>query len=269
MNNYFSVAIGILASIGCAVFGLYANDEKRKTWAKRMVIFLMVLSTFLLIFGLVEDTKKQKKLKEEKSFSIIACKNYYDEENYGLAYECLKNIGVDDPKAKLIFGYFLIRGIGTEQDIEKGIEYYKSSMDSGEKNAESCLVVAALKYLNDASKIEIIKCAYDNGNETAVRYIDELEFRRNAWTENSTSDNNSTIWDLPEEEILEILDSDKGIWVSSNKTYAISVSTASTPYFTRRFLYNVGMNSVYEESVFIPSLPEWLNEVEEEKVWSN
>ncbi len=36
-------------------------------------------------------------------------------------------------------------------------------------------------------------------------------------------------------------------WVCSNKTYTTSVSTSSTPTFTRRFLYQIGTSRVYEE----------------------
>ena len=36
-------------------------------------------------------------------------------------------------------------------------------------------------------------------------------------------------------------------WVCSNKTYTTSVSTISTPTFTRRFLYQIGNSRVYEE----------------------
>ena len=36
-------------------------------------------------------------------------------------------------------------------------------------------------------------------------------------------------------------------WVCSNKTYTTSMSTSSTPTFTRRFLYQIGTSRVYEE----------------------
>ena len=36
-------------------------------------------------------------------------------------------------------------------------------------------------------------------------------------------------------------------WVCSNKTYTTAMSTTSTPTFTRRYLYMVGLNRVYEE----------------------
>ena len=36
-------------------------------------------------------------------------------------------------------------------------------------------------------------------------------------------------------------------WVCSNKTYTTSMSTSSTPTFTRKFLYQIGTSRVYEE----------------------
>ena len=252
MNNYFSIAIGVFVSyllsmpiwgtdstlLGIPIDNRYASREAYRVSWKDIIIVLIII--FFVGAGIYHQTKQSELQNENNELFVDICRSHYENQNYGLAIETLRPHLAENAKAKLIYGYFLIQGEYSTRDIEKGMEYYKNAMDEGVENAESCLVVAAVKHLgNDHRKVDIIRHAYENGNSLAVSYIDDLILRgyyydySRCYIDESGSvvvvnpkmtdlqvTGAEELWDLPLETIIKILHRDAEKWSIEKKLYS-------------------------------------------------
>lgn len=218
---------------------------------------------YVLIWGLIAGTIVSfffgwRQSQEEKNLFKETCQIHFEDGNYGLAREAILNRGLDDSTAQLLYGFLLTNGYGSPADPEKGWEYYYKAYMADEPKAEDCLVVSSIKHFHDDRVIEVFKRAYSRGNAVAIKYLHHLLQEQSA---DCSDYDESSIWNLSDDELLSFLTFEQAKWSVSTRSYKISMPVSSTPSFSRKYLYSVGEDRIYEESLLISErFPEFFSE---------
>lgn len=219
---------------------------------------------YVLIWGLIAGTIVSfffgwRQSQEEKNLFKETCQIHFEDGNYGLARGAILNRGLDDSTAQLLYGFLLTNGYGRPADPEKGWEYYCKAYMAGEPKAEDCLVVSSIKHFHDDRVTEVFKRAYNGGNAIAIKYLQHLLQEQGA---DYSDYDESSIWNLSDDELLSFLTFEQAKWIVSRRTYSISMPVSSTPSFSRKYLYSVGEDRMYyEEALLIPErFPEFFSE---------
>lgn len=239
------------------------RDENRKKICLISGIIAFVLA-ILYLSNLYIGIRNDEAAKETRAtmFQSI-CQQYFAREDYSRAVDTLLKYGAEDAASCMIYAYFLANGYGVEKNIPLSIQYYTIAKNMGEPRAETNMVVSVIRNCPSKEKIVVLKDAYQAGNEMAIQYIDYVVQSWNSNPETMKAPlSTESIWDLDEKDLLTVLNGPFFFWVCSNKTYTTAMSTTSTPTFTRRYLYMLGTNRVYEECSLIvnDSFPDWLQE---------
>lgn len=235
--------------------------EWLQKYEKELTACLMIVLVLAGICFVCHVYGNRSVQKEVDHVFLSTCKEFFEHEEYAHILKMVKDDKFESAESCMVYAYCLAYGYGVDQDIPLSIEYYKKANDKGATDAISNMVVSVVKNCHTEVKIDAVKYAFDSGNEMAVKYVDYVV---SSWNAKSADPNvkitSAEIWNLEKNVLLELLNGPHYRWVCSNKTYATSVSTLSTPSFTRRFLYQIGTDSVYEECSLVvdDSFPSWL-----------
>lgn len=261
MSILIELFLTIASFIGDTLISLHMEwlQKYEKELAAALLIIL-VLAGICFVWHCHSERNIQK---EVDHVFLSTCKEFFEHQEYAHILEMVKNDKFESAESCMVYAYCLAYGYGVEKNIPMSIEYYKKANDKGSVEAISNMVVSVVKNCHSSEKINAIKCAYDAGNEMAIRYVDHVVRSWNTNPDNvGCAINVKNIWSLDEEKQIEILNGPYYRWICSNQTYKTSVSTSSTPSFTRKFLYQDGENRVYEECYLIVDndFPNWLQE---------
>lgn len=242
----------IMMAIGTCVLGVIGSEyiklreqSKMRFCALVASLMLILLSIFLFSWRSHSEDKIQK---NENVLFAEGCKTQLAAGNYTEVVSLLMSHGLNDSKANMIFGYLLCNGYGVEQNVAEGIKHYIEAHHSGEENAYDNMLISLIKNCTTDEKTDIIRKAYQEGNTIAINYtnfiVDGLHSDPASGHSQIMPDE---LWGLDDQVLKNILNEPVYTWVGSNVSYNVSMSTASTPNFTRRYLYQTGTTRVYEE----------------------
>ena len=240
-------------------------DELQK-YEKELTAALIIVLVLAAIFFVCHFCSKQSTQTEVSRVFLATCKEYFDHKQYANILDLVRDDKFESAESCMVYAYCLAYGYGVDENIPLSIEYYKKANDKGAADAISNMVVSVVKNCHTEAKIDAVKYAFDAGNEMAIQYVDYVVSSWNAKSEDPNCKITSTdIWSLDKNVLLELLNGPHYRWVGANVTYSTSVSTISTETFTRRFLYQIGTDRVYEECQLVVSddFPNWL----QEKIW--
>lgn len=252
----FTCALGVWGS------ALIKEENRISIQYGARICCIVSLALILIVYGVLIQ-KNAEEQRRKSSMFLSACREYFEKEDYTNAINTIITYGVDDAQSCMIYAYFLANGYGISQNIPLSIEFYTAAKMMGEERAESNLVISVIKNCSSREKIDIIRTAYQSGNEVALKYVDYVVKSLKASAEANSADiDANNIWNLDEKSLIAALNKPFFRWICSNKTYTTSVSTTSTPTFTRRFLYQIGTQRVYEECILNKNcdFPDWLQE---------
>lgn len=261
MSILIEMFLAIASWIGDILISFHIEELQK--YEKELTACLMIILVLAGICFVCHVCGNRSVQKEVDHVFLSTCKEFFEHEEYAHILEMVKDDKFKSAESCMVYAYCLAYGYGVDQDIPLSIEYYKKANDKGATNAISNMVVSVVKNCHTEVKIDAVKYAFDSGNEMAIKYVDYVVRSWNSKTENSACPITvDSIWNLGEKTLLEILEGPFYRWICSTRTYKTSVSTSSTPSFTRRFLYQNGENRVYEECQLVAddSYPNWLQE---------
>lgn len=259
--------VNLLCTIASKVLDVFTsafvNEKNQKSVLKYSGIAFAVLIVACGIVSLHYHCHKMQMEKDNETTFMHTCRSYIENEDYDKAVQLLQTHTINDAETNMIYAYLLANGYGVEKDINKSIHYYSIAKDLGNAKAETNMVVSVVKNCATAEKVDVLRDAYENGNQMAEEYLTYVISSYNAkQSPDARPLTTDTVWDLPEDQLLEIINGPFYYWIGSNVTYNTSMSTSSTPTFTRKYLYSIGSKRVYEEMHLIadPNFPEWFQE---------
>lgn len=261
MSILIEMFLAIASWIGDVLISFHM-DELQK-YEKELTACLMIVLVLAGICFACHVCGNRSVQKEVDHVFLSTCKEFFEHKEYAHILEMVKDDQFESTESCMVYAYCLAYGYGVDQDIPLSIEYYKKANDKGAADAISNMVVSVVKNCHTEEKIHAVKYAFDSGNEMAIKYVDYVVRSWNAKSDDQNGKITSAeIWSLDKNLLLELMNGPHYRWVCSNKTYTTSVSTLSTPSFTRRFLYQIGTERVYEECALVvdDNFPSWLME---------
>lgn len=257
----------VLLALATSALGIYASvfiDERNKQKVRCISGIVSLILGVAWVIAFCYRSNYEKRMAENSDLAFLnTCRSYIKNEDYNQAMQLLQTHTVNDAQSSMIYAYLLANGYGVEKDINKSIHYYSIAKDLGNAKAETNMVVSVVKNCATTAKVDVLRDAYENGNQMAEEYLTYVISSYNAkQSPDARPLTTETVWDLPEDQLLETINGPFYYWVGSNVTYNTSMSTSSTPTFTRKYLYSIGSKRVYEEMHLIadPNFPDWFHE---------
>ena len=261
MSIIVEMFLAIASWIGDILISFHMEELQK--YEKELAAGLIVVLILAGVCSVWHFHDKRSIQKEVNHVFLSTCKEYFEHHEYACILDLIRDDEFESAESCMVYAYCLAYGHGVEKNIPMSIEYYKKANDKGATEAISNMVVSVVKNCHTEVKIDAVKYAFDSGNEMAVKYVDYVV---SSWNAESADPNgkitSAEIWSLEKNTLLKIMNGPHYRWVCSNKTYTTSVSTSSTPSFTRRFLYQIGTDRVYEECALVveDNFPSWLRE---------
>lgn len=259
----FSICFGAFT---CAVGSWISTlcNDKNKPIIQKLSLICTILFGIASVITYCNNTKDAAEAKARNSdLFLYICHNHFENEEYDDALAAIFDYRLNNAESCMVYAYFLANGYGVEKNISLSIEHYNKAAQMGEPRALSNMLISVIKNCDSKEKIEIIKSAYDSGNEIAVRYIDHIISSWNSNPETSKGAlSTSNIWQLEESVILDALDGPFYQWIGSNSTSNHFEEDYISERYTRKLLKRISTGWIYEERFLIADegFPDWLQE---------